>query len=180
MRASKFTSPLMCLHLTVAHEVLTGDGSVDLVIEDELKKPKSRTPETRPRTTAAVTQQSSTTDINNHHPLQPAVSLNGNFTTANTTNVTKEAKEETEKAKKGSTTTTNLPNSKPLTITIPPSNYTATIATPMALPKQLASVTMATKSSKPLSWDEASTGMSTHSPKTSKEKGKLDSSNRCM
>ncbi|KAI7809876.1 olfactomedin-like protein 2B [Triplophysa rosa] len=155
----------------IAHEVLTGDGSVDLVIEDELNKPKSHTPETRPRTTSAVTQQSSTTDINSQHPLQPAVSLNGNFTTAYTTNVTKEAEGETEKANKESTTTANRPTSKPLTITIPPSNSTATIATPLALPKQLASVTMAKKSSKPLSWGEATTEMSTQSPKTSKEQG---------
>lgn len=158
---------------TVTHKVLTGDGSVDLIIEDEFHKPKSHTPDRRPGTTAVVTQQSSTTDINHHHPHQPAVSPDANFTTSNMANVTKEAEGETEIAKKESTltTTTNLPTSKPLTITIPPSNNTATIATSLALPKQLASVTTATKKSKPLTWDEATTQMSTKSSKTSKEQG---------
>lgn len=155
---------LLSIVATAVHEVVSGEGSVDLIIEDQLHKQEP--PVTRPGTAAAVTQT----------PLMNLNHLNGDPTAANITNVTKQTKGETVKAKKSGTITTAraiLPTSMTLTTTTTTSTKTATIATPLAMPKQLASVTAPTKKYK-LSWDEATTQRSTQPPKKTKEQGKLD------
>uniref|UniRef100_A0A673H0Z9 Olfactomedin-like protein 2B n=1 Tax=Sinocyclocheilus rhinocerous TaxID=307959 RepID=A0A673H0Z9_9TELE len=130
---------------TAAHEVVSGDGSVDLIIEDQLHKHELPATVTRPETAATVTQT-------------PSVNLNtqnGDPTAANMPNVTSQIEGETVKAKKSSTITTAravLPTSMPLTTTMSPSINATTIATPLAVP-HLASVTAPAKRSK-LSWDE--------------------------
>ncbi|XP_056100645.1 olfactomedin-like protein 2B isoform X1 [Rhinichthys klamathensis goyatoka] len=148
---------------TAPHEVVSGDGSVDLIIEDELHKKEPSASVTRPGTPAAVTQ---TPSMN----LNPQ---NGDPSAANMPNVTKQTKGETVKAKKSGTITTAraiLPTAVTLTTTTTPSTNTTSIATPLAVPKQLASVTAPTKKSK-LSWDEATTQTSTQPPKKTKEQG---------
>ncbi|KAK7162883.1 hypothetical protein R3I93_007049 [Phoxinus phoxinus] len=148
---------------TAAHEVVSGDGSVDLIIEDQLHKQEPSAPVTRPGTLAAVTQTS----------LMNLIPQNGDPSAANMPNVTKQTKGETVKAKKSGTITTAraiLPTSVTLTATTTPSTNTTSIATPLAVPKQLASVTAPTKKSK-LSWDEATTQTSTQPPMKTKEQG---------
>uniref|UniRef100_A0A8C2EQJ1 Olfactomedin-like 2Bb n=1 Tax=Cyprinus carpio TaxID=7962 RepID=A0A8C2EQJ1_CYPCA len=139
-----------------AHEVVSSDGSVDLIIEDQLHKQEPSASVTRPGTAATVTQTPSPT-----HNTQ-----NRDPTAANMPNVTRQTKEE-----KSSTITTAraiLPTSIPLTTMMPPSTSAAT-TTPLVVP-QLASVTAPAKKSK-LSWDEATTQTSTQPPKKSKEQG---------
>ncbi|XP_051718197.1 olfactomedin-like protein 2B [Ctenopharyngodon idella] len=148
---------------TAVHEVVSGEGSVDLIIEDQLHKQEPPVPVTRPGTAAAVTQT----------PLMNLNQQNGDPTAANITNVTKQTKGETVKAKKSGTITTAraiLPTLMTLTTTTTTSTKTATIATPLAVPKQLASVTAPTRKSK-LSWDEATTQRSTQPLKKTKEQG---------
>nr|XP_055058380.1 olfactomedin-like protein 2B isoform X1 [Misgurnus anguillicaudatus] len=140
---------------TAAHEVLTVDGSIDLVIEDQIHNQKLPAPVTRPGDTSPTTQ-SFTTDLNPHQP--------GDSTTANI--VTKESNKERTFT---TTTKTTQSTSKPLTITIAPSNNTETHAIPLEVQKQLDSVTMPKRRS--LSWDEDTTVTYTKSPKTSKEQG---------
>ncbi|XP_067219282.1 olfactomedin-like protein 2B isoform X1 [Chanodichthys erythropterus] len=143
---------------TAVHEVVSGEGSVDLIIEDQLHKQEP--PVTRPGTAAAVTQT----------PLMNLNQQNGDPTAAN---VTKQTKGETVKSKKSGTITTAraIPRtSMTLTTTTTTSTKTETIATPLAVPKQLASVTAPTKKYK-LSWDEATTQRSTQAPKKTKEQG---------
>uniref|UniRef100_A0A8C1ZYJ6 Olfactomedin-like 2Bb n=1 Tax=Cyprinus carpio TaxID=7962 RepID=A0A8C1ZYJ6_CYPCA len=139
-----------------AHEVVSSDGSVDLIIEDQLHKQEPSASVTRPGTAATVTQTPSPTlNTQNRDP-----------TAANMPNVTRQTKEE-----KSSTITTAraiLPTSIPLTTMMSPSTNAAT-ATPLVVP-QLASVTAPAKKSK-LSWDEATTQTSTQPPKKSKEQG---------
>lgn len=147
---------LLSIVATAVHEVVSGEGSVDLIIEDQLHKQEP--PVTRPGTAAAVTQT-------------PLMNLN-----LQNINVTKQTKGETVKGKKSGTITTAraiLPTSMTLTTTTTTSTKTATVATPLAVPKQLASVTAPTKKSK-LSWDEATTQRSTQLPKKTKEQGMLD------
>ncbi|XP_042627853.1 olfactomedin-like protein 2B [Cyprinus carpio] len=143
-------------HTTAAHEVVSSDGSVDLIIEDQLHKQEPSASVTRPGTAATVTQTPSPTlNTQNRDP-----------TAANMPNVTRQTKEE-----KSSTITTAraiLPTSIPLTTMMSPSTNAAT-ATPLVVP-QLASVTAPAKKSK-LSWDEATTQTSTQPPKKSKEQG---------
>ncbi|XP_052405196.1 olfactomedin-like protein 2B [Carassius gibelio] len=147
---------------TAAHEVVSGDGSVDLIIEDQLHKHELPATVTRPETASTVTPT-------------PSVNLdtqNGDPTAANMPNITRQIEGETVKAKKSSTTTTAraiLPKSMPLTTTMSPSISATTIATPLAVPR-LASVTAPAKRSK-LSWDEATTQTSTQAPKKPKEQG---------
>lgn len=140
---------------------------MDLIIEDQLHKQEPPAPVTTPGTAAAVTQT----------PLITLNPQNGDPTAANMTNTTKQTKGETVKTKSSGTITTAraiLPTSTTLTTTTTTNTKTATIATPLAVPKQLASVTTHTKKSK-LSWDEATTQTSTQPPKKTKEQGKLDS-----
>jgi len=155
---------LLSVVATAPHEVVSGDGSVDLIIEDELHKKEPSASVTRPGTPAAVTQT-------------PSMNLNPQNRDPSAPNVTKETKGETVKAKKSGTITTAraiLPTSVTLTTTTTPSTNATSIATPLAVPKQLASVTAPTKKSK-LSWDEATTQTSTQPPKKTKEQGKLES-----
>lgn len=153
---------------TAAHEVVSGDGSVDLIIEDQLHKHELPATVTRPETTATVTQT----------PSMNLNTENGDPTPANMPNVTRQIEGEAVKAKKSSTITTAraiLPTSMPLTTTMSPSINVTTIAT-LAVP-HLARVTAPAKRSK-LSWDEATTQTSTQPPKKTKEQGKLDSRSR--
>ncbi|XP_026101605.1 olfactomedin-like protein 2B [Carassius auratus] len=148
-------------HTTAAHEVVRGDGSVDLIIEDQLHKQELPASVTRPGTSATVTQTPSTT-LNTQ---------NGDPTAAIMPNLTRQTEEDTVKAKKSSTITTartTLPTSIPLTTIKSPSTKAAT-STPLAVP-QLASVTAPAKKSK-LTWDEATTQASTQTPKKTKEQG---------
>ncbi|XP_026139358.1 olfactomedin-like protein 2B [Carassius auratus] len=148
-------------HTTAAHEVVRGDGSVDLIIEDQLHKQELPASVTRPGTAATVTQTPSTT-LNTQ---------NGDPTAAIMPNLTRQTEEETVKAKKSSTITTTrtvLPTSIPLTTIKSPSTKAAS-STPLAVP-QLASVTAPAKKSK-LTWDEATTQTSTQPPKKTKEQG---------
>lgn len=161
---------LLSVVATAAHEVISGDGSMDLIIEDQLHKQEASASVTRPGTPAAVTQT----------PLMNLNPQNGDPTAANMLNVTKQTKGETVKAKKSGTITTAraiLSTSVTLTTTTTPSTNTTSIATPLAVPKQLASVTAPTKKSK-LSWDEATTQTSTQPTKKTKEQGKLESRSR--
>ncbi|KAL1280193.1 hypothetical protein QQF64_014793 [Cirrhinus molitorella] len=142
-----------------AHEVVSGHGSVDLIIEDQLDKQESPASVTTPKTTVAVTQT----------PLVNLTTQNGDPTAANKPNVTQQTEVETVEAKKSSTVTTAKATSMPLTTTMTPSTTTATITTPLAVP-HLASATAPAKKSK-LSWDEATTQTSTQPPKKTKEQG---------
>ncbi|KAI2667480.1 Olfactomedin-like protein 2B [Labeo rohita] len=147
---------------TAAHEVVSGDGSVDLIIEDQIHKQELPASVTTPGTTVAVTQT----------PPVNLTTQNGHPTAANTPNVTQQTKEETVEAKKSITITTAkaiLPTSMPLTTTVSPSTTATTIKTPLAVP-HLAGVTAPAKKSK-LSWDEATTQTSTQPPKKTKEQG---------
>ncbi|XP_051990355.1 olfactomedin-like protein 2B isoform X1 [Xyrauchen texanus] len=156
---------------TAAHEVLSGDGSVFVIVEDQLHEQKLPKPVIRPGTTVAVTQ-SPTVDINLQKLHQSDDSPDGDSTTANRT---KQTEGETTKDKKPNTfsitTRAILPTSMSSAITMPPSTNTANFATPLIVPKQLASVTTPTKKSKRLRWDEATTETSTQPSKISKEHG---------
>uniref|UniRef100_A0A673I6B6 Olfactomedin-like protein 2B n=1 Tax=Sinocyclocheilus rhinocerous TaxID=307959 RepID=A0A673I6B6_9TELE len=80
-----------------AHDVVSGDGSVDLITEDQLHKQEPPASVTRPATAATVTQTPSTNlNTQNEDP-----------TAANMPNVTRQTEEETVKAEKSSTITTN-------------------------------------------------------------------------
>ncbi len=117
---------------TAAHEVVSGDGSVDLIIEDQLHKHELPATVTRPETTATVTQT----------PSMNLNTQNGDPTAANMPNVTRQIEGEAVKAKKSSTITTAraiLPTSMPLTTTMSPSINSTTIAA-LAVP-HLARVT---------------------------------------
>ncbi|XP_696310.4 olfactomedin-like protein 2B isoform X2 [Danio rerio] len=141
---------------TVAHEVVSGDESVDLIIEDQLHKQGLNTPVTTPEATVTVTQ-STTINLNTQ-----------NFTTARMSNVTKQTQGQSVKAMMSSTITTErptMPTSTTSTSTMTPGTNTTTIATPLVVPKQLASVTVPIKKSK-LSWDEVTTQKSTTTLKT--------------
>ncbi len=153
---------------TAVHEILSGDGSVDLIIEDQLHKHELPVTATRPETTPTVTQT----------PSMNLNTQNGDTTAANMPTVTRKIEGEAVKAKKSSTITTAraiMPTSMPLTTTMSPSINATTITT-LAVP-HLARVTAPAKRSK-LSWDEATTQTSTQPPKKTKEQGKLDSRSR--
>ncbi|XP_016380632.1 olfactomedin-like protein 2B [Sinocyclocheilus rhinocerous] len=73
-------------HTTAAHDVVSGDGSVDLITEDQLHKQEPPASVTRPATAATVTQTPSTNlNTQNEDP-----------TAANMPNVTRQTEEETE------------------------------------------------------------------------------------
>ncbi|KAL7849262.1 hypothetical protein SRHO_G00208850 [Serrasalmus rhombeus] len=154
-------------------DVLSGDGSVDLIIEDQIPKQQHTppTPATGPLTTATAAPEPkpSASSQNINKPADPL----DRPTTTNLLTVTKQRpKLETEKTEETTTTssTVSVALTTSTTITAQPAatNKAASITAPPTVPKPPPNSTAPAKKHKSrLTWDEGPAAATTVAPKNS-------------